>query len=175
MLSVISNRKKKFKNLYDTYSELLFVVALRYVSNQFDAEEVIQRGFIKAYKSLNKFRGKTAAEEKAWLKRIMINESLLFLREQKRHLVTELTIESDWEEELEEEALNPELCFQLVKDLPDGYRSVFNLNVIEGYSHKEIAEELGISESTSRSQLQRARKLLQSKIKHYETAHRRYI
>lgn len=175
MLSITTNKKKKFKKLYDSYSDLLFVIALRYVSNEFDAQEVLQRGLIKAYKNLNKFRGNAAAEEKAWLKRIVINESLLFLREQKRHKVTELTIESDWEEEVTEDLLNPEICFQLVKDLPDGYRSVFNLYVIEGYSHKEIAEELAISESTSRSQLQRARKLLQSKIKHYETEHRQYI
>ena len=175
MLTLFKRNKKDFFDaLYRRYADQLFLLILRYVVSEFDAEEVLQRGFIKAYEHLNKFDHQNEKATKGWLYKIMINESLLFLREQKRLVFPDnlLTIEHQVSQNPEAEAtLNYEACLKLVRQLPDGYRAVFNLFVIEGYSHKEIATSLNITEGTSRSQLNKARTLLQKKIKtlDYET------
>jgi len=164
----IKNKKALFNRLYDSYSERLFLLVLRYVVSQFDAEEVLQRGFIKAYEGLDHFKYENEKATLAWLNQIMVNESLLFLREQKR-----MTFSDDSEFNNRSILLVPEIecklelesCLRLVRNLPDGYRTVFNLYVIEGYSHKEIAKKLRISESASRSQLTRARNTLKQQLK----------
>ncbi|MCT4648191.1 MAG: sigma-70 family RNA polymerase sigma factor [Carboxylicivirga sp.] len=170
------NKKTLFDCLYNQYSEQLYLLILRYVVSQFDAEEVLQRGFIKVYEGLGQFKFHNNKATLAWLNRIMVNESLMFLREQKRlsasyedHLSEpEIIQHPDVESELAYES-----CLKLVRNLPDGYRTVFNLYVIEGYSHKEISEMLKVSESASRSQLTRARSLLKEQLKstHYEIEH----
>ncbi len=162
------NKQTLFESLYQRHSEQLFVLILRYVVSQFDAEEVLQRGFIKVYEALPCYRDNGGKATLAWLRRIMVNEALMFLREQKR-----LTLSDDVAEyqpillqmpEAEND-LAYEACLKLVRNLPDGYRTVFNLFAIEGYSHKEIGEMLNISESSSRSQLTRARVLLKEQLK----------
>lgn len=162
------NKKTVFNKLYKSYSERLFLLVLRYVVSQFDAEEVLQRGFIKAYKGIDHFKYENEKATLGWLNQIMVNESLLFLREQKRMTLID-------QQELKnnsillvpeiEDKLELESCLRLVRNLPDGYRTVFNLYVIEGYSHKEIAQKLNISESASRSQLTRARNTLKKQLK----------
>jgi len=172
MLSLFKKNKKSiFNRLYESYSERLFLLVIRYVVSQFDAEEVLQRGFIKAYEGLDHFKYENEKATLGWLNQIMVNESLLFLREQKR-----MTLSDDHDlannsilfiPEIEVK-LELESCLRLVRNLPDGYRTVFNLYVIEGYSHKEIAKNLNISESASRSQLTRARHSLKQQLKSFD-------
>ncbi|MCT4644153.1 MAG: sigma-70 family RNA polymerase sigma factor [Carboxylicivirga sp.] len=162
------NKKSRFDALYDRYANQLYLLVLRYVVSQFDAEEVVQRGFIKVHQALDNFKYESERATIGWLNQIMVNEALLFLREQKRlwQMMEVDTLETEHlyasEADLD---LSYEECLKLVRQLPDGYRTVFNLYAIEGYSHKEIAELLKISESASRSQLSRARTLLKQAFK----------
>lgn len=162
------NKKTIFNKIYENHSQQLFLLILRYVVSQFDAEEVLQRGFIKVYEALDDFTYENDKASLGWLKRIMVNESLLFLREQKRLTLSDNIsfneTSSNQSPEVENK-LGMDDCLSLVRNLPDGYRTVFNLYVIEGYAHKEIAEILHISESASRSQLTRARNILKSQLK----------
>ncbi|TKG97133.1 RNA polymerase sigma factor [Puteibacter caeruleilacunae] len=170
MRSIFKNNKQRyFERIYKEHAKALFLLVLRYVSSEFDAEEVIQRGFIKVYSNLDSFQEQPGKTIKPWLNKIMVNEALLFLREQNRLKLKEQYEEYDLITDFQDEHIATEECLSLVRQLPDGYRAIFNLYVIEGYAHKEIAEMLHITESTSRSQLVRARKILQSKIKQYET------
>nr|WP_321452298.1 sigma-70 family RNA polymerase sigma factor [uncultured Carboxylicivirga sp.] len=166
------NKQKRFEALYRTYAKNLYVLSLRYVANSFDAEEVVQRAFIKVFEKLDAFKEENEQATKGWLNRIVINESLLLMREQKRiQLNDDTTFNEPYTDSLPDTDLSYQECLSLVRNLPDGYRAVFNLYVIEGYSHKEIAAMLYISEASSRSQLTRARAYLQKQIKqlNYET------
>lgn len=141
----------------------MFRICYRYIGNHMDTEEVVQNGFLKVFLNLSKmdFRGNKQFEN--WLITIFINESINFLKRKTVDFISldnmQVSLSSDPVYYLEEEDY-----FQLLLELPTGYRTVFNLFAIEGYSHKEIAEKLNISESTSRSQLTKARKFLQHKI-----------
>ena len=167
MISVFSkNKKNQFDLIYEKYVKMMYLLTIRYVGSEFNAEEVVQRGFIKAYKGLRKFDNQGEAALKGWLSKIMINEALLFLREQNRFSF-QLVIEENTEVQSPqiEQDLDYESCLRYIRQLPDGYRTIFNLYVIEGYSHKEIAGMLNLSESASRSQLSRARNILKEKLK----------
>ena len=153
------------KCLFDLFSDKMMLVCRRYLKNPEDAEEVLLDGFYKFFKTLSSFHYLGEASLYGWLKKIMINESLMTLR--KRNVFT-IIIESDVEDiQLEEEALNnlsAKEIFELIIQLPVGYRTVFNLYVIEGMDHKEIATLMGIAEGTSKSQLSKAKSLLQKKL-----------
>lgn len=149
------------KDLYLKYSSLMFAVCLRYVKSETEAEDILIQGFTKVFKKIKQFERKGSFE--GWIRRIMVNESLTYLRKN-RSMYMEVDIEkADMKPNLSklENNLEAEDLMKIVHKLPDGYRSVFNLYAIEGYSHKEISDLLGISENTSKSQLSRARKLLQ--------------
>jgi RNA polymerase sigma-70 factor (ECF subfamily) len=127
------------------------------------AEECMLNGFLKFFKSLNKFEYQTDGATTAWLKKIMINECLQQLRQKNSFLLT--TEDEAAEISIEEEAINnlsADEIFKVITQLPLGYRTVFNLYVIDGMSHKEIATELRINEGTSKSQLSKAKQMLQS-------------
>ena len=153
------------KCLFDEMANKLLMVCRRYVKNRADAEEIMLDGFYKFFKNLSSFTYQSDAALFAWMKRIMINECLMFLR--KKNV---FTIASDLiaeEVSLQEEALNnlsAAEIFNLVDQLPVGYRTVFNLYEIEGMSHKEIAALLNISEGTSKSQLSKSKNLLQKML-----------
>ncbi|MEO6218803.1 MAG: sigma-70 family RNA polymerase sigma factor [Ginsengibacter sp.] len=150
------------KYLFDQWAEKMLLVCHRYVKNAEDAEELLLDGFYKFFKKISSFNYHGDAALYVWLKKIMINECLMFLRKKNVfRIVTEATVE---EIPLPEEALNnlsAREIFNLIIQLPVGYRTVFNLYVIEGISHKEIAGLLGISEGTSKSQFFKAKILLQ--------------
>jgi len=151
--------------LFDHLADPMMALCCRYVKNREDAEEILLDGFYKFFRHLRDFRYQGEAALYAWIKKIMVNECLMFLR--RRHAFSMLT-ETAAEDlpRIEEPLANLSAAeiFDLVVRLPVGYRTVFNLHVIEGMEHKEIAKALGISEGTSKSQLSKARLLLQKML-----------
>lgn len=157
------------KIVYERYANRMMAICLRYVANQADAEDVLIEAFMHAFERVNQFRNEGSFE--GWVRRIMITESLMFLRKNKS-LRQEVPLDNGMEEpdyQWADENLQADDLLRLVAQLPDGYRTIFNLYAIEGYSHAEIATLTGISEGTSKSQLSRARALLQQKIRTLET------
>lgn len=158
------------KCLFDQLSGKLLLVCRRYVKNPEDAEELLLDAFYKFFKGLPAFNYQNDAALYAWVKKIVINECMMFLR--KKNVFTIVTEAAAEEISLEEEALNnlsAAEIFNLIIQLPVGYRTVFNLHVIEGFEHKEIALMLGIAEGTSKSQLSKAKSLLQKMLLIKET------
>lgn len=153
------------KCLFDSWSGKMMLVCLRYLKNQQDAEEVLLDGFCKFFKNLPGFTYNGDAALHGWLKKIMVNECLMRLRKKNSFaIVTEASAE---DVPLEEEALDnlsAKEILALIVQLPVGYRTVFNLYVIEGMEHKEIVQLLGIAEGTSKSQLSKAKILLQKNL-----------
>ncbi|PSL21467.1 RNA polymerase sigma factor [Chitinophaga ginsengisoli] len=151
--------------LFDLLSDKMLMVCRRYVRNQQDAEELLLDGFYKFFKSLPDLSYQGDAALHSWVKRIMINECLMFLRKKSAFVVVSEHVAETVA--LEEDVLNnlsAAEIFNLVIQLPAGYRTVFNLYVIEGMNHGEIAGLLGISEGTSKSQLSKAKSLLQKML-----------
>ena len=151
--------------LFDLLSDRMLMVCRRYVRNQQDAEELMLDGFYKFFKSLPELNYQGDGALHSWVKRIMINECLMFLRKKNAFVVVSEHVAETVA--LEEDALNKLSAaeiFNLVVQLPAGYRTVFNLYVIEGMNHGEIAGLLGISEGTSKSQLSKAKSLLQKML-----------
>jgi len=152
------------EKLYRQYASRMLALCRRYVSDRDQAEEIMILGFTKVFRKLDQFEFKGSFE--GWIRRIMVNESLTFIRKNK-NMYLEVDIEQANREpdyaRLDDHLQAADLL-KLIDQLPTGYRTVFNLYVIEGYSHKEIADRLKISENTSKSQLSRARTLLQKHL-----------
>ncbi len=160
----IAGNREAQKALYNRYASRMFSVCLRYAKDYHSAEDVMQEGFIKVFKYISKFRREGSFE--GWLRRIFINTSIEHLR--KAVSLYSIVDSEDKPIDVIDDNLFDELDYQdllnMVQSLSPGYRTVFNLYVIEGYSHKEISKMLDISEGTSKSQLARARVLLQKKL-----------
>ncbi len=157
------NRKAQ-KEFYDKYSVRMFKLVFRYVNNEADAGSIVNYGFFKIFSNLDKFIYKEERSLIVWMQKIIINEALGLLRQN-----TIFTDISEHEKEsvisnVNENNLDLETYYYIIKNLPDDYRTVFNLHAVEGYSHKEISEKLDIKTSSSRVYLTRARKLLQEKL-----------
>jgi len=152
------------KLLYDRFSSKMYGVCLRYAENTEDANDVMQEGFIKVYKSLSKFRAEGSFE--GWIRRIFVNTSIEHYRKKvKLYNVTEVQENTVEDNELDAlDSLATKDILNIVNELSPGYKQVFNMHVVEGYSHKEIAELLGITEGTSKSQLARAKGVLKKII-----------
>ena len=150
--------------LFELFAPKMLSVCRQYIGNLDQAEEVMLSGFMKVYTHLENFRSEGSFE--GWIRRIMVNEAISFLRKQQRLKYTdEEAIETKGDHVTYlDSGLEVEEIQRLIDRLPDGYRTVFVLYAVEGYKHSEIAEMLGISESTSKSQVFKARKLLQSNI-----------
>ncbi len=154
------------KKLFLLYSRRMMTVCLRYARNRADAEDILQDGFIRLFQNIHQFKGKGSFE--GWVRRIFVNASLKKYQA-KKWKMEESTLHNHSDVSIEEgavSAMSEDEILTLIRELPEGYRMVFNMYVIEGYSHREIAEKLGINEATSRTQLLKARKQLQSKIVH---------
>lgn len=165
----LGNDRASQKQLYDVMSPTMFAICLRYANSYQTAEDLLQEGFIKVFKYISKYRGEGSFE--GWVKRIFVNTAIEHFRKQARmypivnlEVVDHALKAGDPGDSLELEDIQ-----KLIQQLSPGYRTVFNLYVVEGYSHKEIAEMLDISEGTSKSQLARARYLLQKMILELET------
>ncbi len=159
--------------LYERFAPKMFGVCKRYMRSREDAEDVLVEGFFKVYDNIEKFRGQGSFE--GWVRRIVVNQALMALR--KRHNF-QLTVEvSNIEVQTGisvEDDLAAEDIMNLLNKLPVGYRTVFNLYVVEGYKHREIADIMGISINTSKSQLILAKKRLRTLIKKNEGKNERF-
>lgn len=154
--------------LYDKYSSRMLVVCQRYVNDLMAAEDVMVEGFLKVFGKIDQFNGDGSFE--GWIRRIMVNEALGYLRKYKRILEDVFTedIVNVQDMGYADDFIQAEELMKIIGTLPVGYRTVFNLYAIEGFSHNEIADMLGITESTSKSQLHRARAILQKMVKEWE-------
>jgi RNA polymerase sigma factor (sigma-70 family) len=148
--------------LYEKFSSKMLAVCTRYVGDKMEAEDIMIDGFMRVFDKINQFTFQGSFE--GWIRKIMVNEALMYVRSKKMIIVdleyaTEEPNEASFSTDLEAADL-----MKLIEELSVGYRTVFNLYAIEGYNHQEIGEMLGISEGTSKSQLSRARVMLQAKI-----------
>ncbi len=160
----VKRQAKSQRDLYDRFSPLMYSVCMRYLKDPEKAEEVMVTGFTKVFDKVDQFKFEGSFE--GWVRRIMVNESLTYIRRNK-FMDLEVDIEvADREPDLNhlENHLEAEDLMNMIQSLPVGYRTVFNMYAIEGYSHKEIAKELGVSENTSKSQLSRARAILKQHL-----------
>lgn len=153
------------KVLFNRLADPMMALCCRYVNTREDAEEILLDGFYKFFTNLPGFRYQGEAALYAWIKKIMVNECLMFLR---RHhsfaVVSEVEAEAVVRDEEPLADLSAAEIFELIVRLPVGYRTVFNLHVVEGMEHQEIAEVLGIAEGTSKSQLRKAKILLRKML-----------
>lgn len=159
----IREDRKYQKILWNTYSAKLMSLTVRYCKNQEEAEDALMEAFVRIYDKLPSFRYQSSLE--TWMRRITVNICINKLRSQK-HIWNDLS-ESEYEmgyEDFQFKSLEAKQIISLIEKLPVGYRMVFNLFAVEGYTHKEIAEMLAIDEGTSRSQLAKARKSLQEML-----------
>jgi RNA polymerase sigma factor (sigma-70 family) len=151
----IEGDRRLQEQLYIQHSPKMYSVCLRYCNNSNDAQDVLQDGFVKVFKNLERFRGEGSFE--GWMRRIFVNTAIEHFRKK----ISIATIPETAENTFEDKDWT---AFDRLGDLSPGYRTIFNMYVVEGYSHKEIGELLGISEGTSKSQLARARVILQKAI-----------
>ena len=153
------------RELYNRFAPKMYGVCLRYAANAEEAEDILQEGFIKVFKKITSFRGEGSFE--GWIRRIFVNTAIEYYRK-KTYLqpITEHeenTVEGKYLSVLDN--LAEKDIIKLVQQLSPGYRTVFNMYVVEGYTHKQIADQLGISEGTSKSQLSRAKQILQDMVR----------
>lgn len=165
-----NGKRHAFNMLYKRYAALLLGVCLRYSRSKTEAEDILQEGFIKVFKKIESYEGRGSFE--GWLKRIMVNTAINHFKSTRKFQSHEdidnnndLTDGNDYDDYVGNHGnFKQEELMQMINDLPDGYRMVFNLYVFEGMSHKEIAEIMDFKESTSKSQLSKARRFLKRKI-----------
>ncbi len=172
IVGCLAGNRRMQEELYRRFSPRMYAVCLRYAGSSEEAEDILQEGFIKVFKKLDSFRSEGSFE--GWIRRIFVNTAIEHFR-RKRYLMPvtekeENTIEGKYLSVLDDLAARDIMA--LVQELSPGYRTVFNMYVVEGYTHKEIADMLGISEGTSKSQLSRAKVILQDMVKRFIDQHR---
>ena len=156
--------RKLQEMLYQRFAPKMYAVCLRYSGNPEDAQDLLQDGFVKIFKNLAKYRGDGSFE--GWIRRIFVNTSI----EHFRRKVNLYNVNETQENTIEDKEWNvldnlaEKDIIQMINELSPGYRAVFNMHVIEGYSHKEIGDTLGINEGTSKSQLARAKMVLKKMV-----------
>jgi len=166
LLTLIKTKNRKAQEeFYYKYSEQLFRICYRYVTNEQDGASIINSGFLKIFDNIGKVNYINEASFIAWMKKIIINEALMFLRQRIKYLnIEDNQPDSHQNLNFAETNLEIEDYYTIIKNLPDDYRTVFNLFAIDGYTHAEIATILNIKESSSRVYLTRARKALIQKL-----------
>ncbi|MFT5666488.1 MAG: RNA polymerase sigma factor (sigma-70 family) [Vicingaceae bacterium] len=160
----VNEEKSAQQHLYETYSPKMYYVCLRYARHASEAQDMLQDGFIKVFDNIGSFKSNGSFE--GWIRRIVVNTALNYCRKSS-FKQEQIGIEDYQDTVVKSKAvsnLGEKELLALIQKLPDGYRMVFNLYVIEGYSHKEIGEMLNVTESTSRSQLAKSRKWMQNEL-----------
>lgn len=157
--------------LYKRYSSVLFGICLKYSPNRAEAEDNLQDAFITIFSRIEQYQGKGSFE--GWIKRITVNTALQKYRKKKVYDISNEQQIEDVQVEIEKTDIPLDFLLKIIQELPDRYRLVFNLYVLDGYSHKEIAAMLGISDGTSKSNLARARMILKTKVVDYNLAKNR--
>ena len=168
VVRIRQNDQRAMSQLYQRYVGILTSVCYRYVAQESDVKDVLQNSFVKIFTSLPTFKFHGEDSLKAWMTRIVVNESLNFLQSRKKLLFVEderILRDLPDEEEVNLDRISDDELHQLIRELPDGYRTVLNLFVFEGLSHRQIAELLSIKESTSASQFYFAKQQLAKRIK----------
>ncbi|MDA0193772.1 MAG: sigma-70 family RNA polymerase sigma factor [Bacteroidetes bacterium] len=162
------NDSKAQRVLYDRYADQMFRVCYRYIKRDESTEDVVTNGFIKVFLNIYRFEYRDKGSLNGWIKRIMINESLMFLRKKNPlfQAIDTADIQIKDSYQCDQELLAQDI-YKLVRKLPKGYRTVFNMYVIDGYTHREIADHLNVSENTSKSQLSKARAHLRKMLGKY--------
>ena len=155
------NQPKAQEQLYRLFEKKFFGLCLKYSSSYADAQDNFQEGFLIIFRKINQYSGKGSFE--GWAKRILINNALLRFKDIRFLEIIDDSI-AEVALEIEEENISLEYLLQIIQELPDQYRIVFSLYVLDGYSHKEISEMLKISTGTTKSNLYRARLILKEKI-----------
>ncbi len=161
----IAKDPKAQKTLFDTFAPTMYAICFRYAKNSDQAKDLLQDGFIKVFTKLGEFKFEGSFE--GWLKRIFINHSLEYIRKEMRK-PDMLKVEDVYNlavDDFQFHNLDANKIMTQIQKLPTGYRTVINLFIVEGFSHKEIANLLGISENTSKTQLHKGRQMLQKRIK----------
>lgn len=175
----LDGSQRHFNELYEKYSYRLYGICLRYSKDEDEAKDVLQDGFIKVFIQLKTFDINKGSFE-GWLKRIFVNQAIDCYRK-KKAVINSVPAEDISDEVPDDDREEYDLDFskeellEMIQQLPDGYRTVFNLFVIENMGHKEIATLLGISENTSKTQFFKARKLLREKINQHVLIHQREL
>lgn len=162
-----SGKRKAQSLLYKKYAPSLLGLCIRYSKSKDEAEDILQEGFIKIFNKISSLEKTSSLEP--WMKRIMVNTAINAYHKNLKHYysqdIDEVQIEDSQEEVVEYMPhISPDMVLKSVQELPEGYRMVLNMYVFEGFSHKEIAEELGVSINTSKTQLLKARKKLKQKF-----------
>jgi RNA polymerase sigma-70 factor (ECF subfamily) len=170
---IAGKREAQFE-LYKMYASSMLAVCFRYAKNRDEAEDLLQEGFLKVFQKIESFRREGSFE--GWMKRIMINQALNQIKKNRRtpflediELINETQIVNSDEALGNLEPVPADILLEMIRTLPEGYRIVFSLYVMEDYSHREIADELNISENTSKTQLLKARRVLKNKLNEYYT------
>ena len=163
----ISGDRRMQEMLYNKFSSKMYAVCLRYAGNGDDAQDILQDGFVKIYKNLSRFRSEGSFE--GWVRRIFVNTAIEHLRRKKYLKPIDEKEENTipYKSTTVLDSLGEKDIMGLISQLSPGYRTVFNMYVVEGYTHKEVGDILGISEGTSKSQLARARMILQDMVVKY--------
>lgn len=164
IMGCLEGQRSAQKALFEMYAGKMLLVCKRYSRSEAEAEDILQDGFVKMFRHLKSFDYQGSFE--GWLRRIMINTALKLVSK-KSFKNEKIGLEDHQHQSVGPEVfakLNEDALLRLIDELPEGYKVVFNLFAIEGYSHKEISKMLDIQESTSRSQLLKARRVLQNKV-----------
>ena len=165
----INGDPKAQRELYNKFASKMMGVAYRYANSGEEAQDILQDAFIKVFERMKSFKKEGSLE--GWVRRIVVNTALDNIRKNKKDKYNVALAEAEYlasDKDFILENLSAQELLQLLKTLPQGYRTVFNLYAIEGYSHKEIADQLGISENTSKSQFSRAKAFMRKLIEQYE-------
>lgn len=152
--------------LISEYSGLIYGICLRYCKNKFEADDLLQDCLIRIIENIEDFKFKGSFD--GWIRRLTVNTAINFLKKKNRNFCENIDNLNTYKEVIEEDVIskmNADAIIGLINDLPDGYKTVFNLHVIEGFKHVEIAEMLNITDSTSRTQYKKAREILIQRIK----------
>jgi RNA polymerase sigma-70 factor (ECF subfamily) len=160
----IEGKRKYQYKFYNLFASKMMGVCMRYAQGQAEAEDILQDGFVKVFSNMHKFQPYGSFE--GWVRRIFVNTAIEYYRQRRKFMINDIDIENqdfEFSDDIVDKMAAEEIL-GLIKEMPDGYRMVFNMYAIEGYSHKEIADEMGISIGTSKSQYSRARSYLQKQM-----------